>query len=137
MIKTKLRISYTQKYDTHKDKQHSIVEATIGERNGSTYLLFKEVDAGTNTVIDNMIKIKAGEVTVKRTGGIKSELVFNIAKDYKTLYNTPYGEFELDVVTKEIYTKFEEEEVSLKIRYDMHISGQRTSKNIYEIQRIK
>ncbi|MHC1749521.1 MAG: DUF1934 domain-containing protein [Cellulosilyticaceae bacterium] len=133
MKQSKLKIISTQIYDTHEDLEESIVEASTGERNGAYYILFKEIDKESKITTNNTIKIKQDMVTIKRNGGLSTDLSFDINKVFKTIYYTPYHEMEIEVITHTIEKKITNNDIILRLEYTILMQGQKISDNIYMI----
>lgn len=132
----KLKMQTAQAYETHEDQMEEIIEAVVAVKGESTYITFKQEDTNFNTIITTLIKIKKGVVTVKRQGGIKNQMEFNVIKPYETLYATPMGEMSIRIETHEIENRVTEEAVHLKIRYSIFMQGNKTSENLYFIKNL-
>lgn len=132
----KLKILTSQKYESHEDTNEEIVEGVVAQKGESTYITFKQEDQNFGATITILIKIKKGIVTVKRQGGIRSELVFDITSPQETLYNTPMGDMSIQIETHEIENRTSEDNVHLKIRYSIYMQEQKTSENLYFIQKL-
>ena len=132
----KLKLVTTQKYESHDNRDEMILEGVVAERNGSQYIKFDQKDTTYNIIVNNLIKIKDGVVTIKRSGALSSNMVFDLAKPYATNYETEYGQLDLIVTTHEIKSHFDED-VSLVIKYEMMMQGRKISDNIYSIESIK
>lgn len=132
----KLKILTSQKYESHEDTSEEIVEGIVAQKGESTYITFKQEDENFGAIITTLIKIKKGIVTVKRQGGIRSELVFDITSPQETLYNTPMGDMSIQIEAHEIENRTSEDNVHLKIRYSIYMQEQKTSENLYFIQKL-
>lgn len=132
----KLKMQTAQKYETHEDTMEEIIDATVATRGESAYITFKQQDTNFNTTITTLIKIKKGIVTVRRQGGIQSQMEFNILKPHETPYSTPMGDMTIKIETHEIESHIEGDKVRLKIRYTIYMQGKKTSENLYFIQNL-
>lgn len=132
----KLKMQTAQTYETHEDQMEEIIEAVVAVKGESTYITFKQEDTNFNTTITTLIKIKKGFVTVKRQGGIKNQMEFNVMSPYETLYATPMGEMSIRIETHEIESRVTEEQVHLKIRYSIFMQGNKTSENLYFLKNL-
>ena len=137
MHNLKLKLITTQQYEDHDNKDEMFVEGVVAQRNGSTYITFKQFDPNYNVTISNMVKIKNGVVSVKRTGAIESLMLFDIEKPYATHYETPYGNLNIYVTTHEVKSEIMEEDVRLSIKYEIMMQGKKISDNIYYIESVK
>lgn len=134
MTQQTLKIIDTQTYETHQDRNESVVQATVATRGDSTYITFKQHDQTFDTTITTLIKIKKGVVSVQRQGGFKSQLVFDIIRPHETLYHTPMGEMSIRIETHIIESRILDQNVHLKIGYTIFMQGNKTSENMYFIQ---
>lgn len=132
-----LRLITTQKYETHENTDEMLIDAIVAERNGSTYITFKQKLEEHNVEVSNMVKIKDNRIQVKRSGALKSDLTFDIAKSCNTEYETPYGLLDLCVNTQSIESFILQEHVNVKICYEMIMQGKKISDNIYMITSAK
>lgn len=131
-----LKLTTIQQYEDHDNKEEMMIEGVVAERGGSEYITFKQFDPNYNVTIGNMIKIKNGVVTVKRSGAIESTMVFDKEKPYTTQYETPYGQLDIYVTTREIESQILQDSVKLKISYEMMMQGKKISDNIYCIESV-
>lgn len=136
MNQLKLVIRDTQRYETHEDMNEEIVEAVVAIKGESSYITFKQEDKNFNTMITTLIKVKKGVMTVKRTGGIQSEIIFDVLKPHEMMYTTPMGQMHIEFETHELETRIEEDKVTLKVRYSIIMQGAKTSENLYFIQNV-
>ena len=137
MHNLKLKLVTSQQYEEHDNVDEMIIEGVVAERNGSSYITFKQVDPNYNVTINNLVKIKNGIVSIKRSGAIESNMVFDVEKPYATHYETPYGKLNIYVTTHEIESEITEENVKLRIKYEMMMQGKKISDNIYCIESVK
>lgn len=137
MQNLKLKLVTSQQYEEHDNVDEMIIEGIVAERNGSAYITFKQVDPHYNVTINNLVKIKNGIVSIKRSGALESTMVFDVEKPYATHYETPYGKLNIYVTTHEIESEISEKDVNLKIKYEMMMQGKKISDNIYCIERVK
>jgi uncharacterized beta-barrel protein YwiB (DUF1934 family) len=134
MEKITLQIGNKQIYASHEDGYAQEIEATIGERMGSQYILFDQTDEPTGLVTKNMIKIKEGKVEIRRSGALTTTLVFDKNKVFETEYETEYGKMDIKIITKELTAKILQKDVNLEIKYEILMHGKKISDNIYFIR---
>lgn len=134
MEQRQLKLITSQKYETHENTEEAIIDAIVAERNGSKYITFKQVIPDYNVEVSNIVKIKDNKVYVKRSGGLTSNLEFDINKPFITDYETPYGKLDIKIITKAIETFILQEHVNVKISYEMIMQGKKISDNIYLIE---
>ena len=130
----KLQLVTTQKYTTHTNVEEETIEAVIARRNGTSYITFKQIIPDYQVEVSNLIKVKNGVVTIKRSGALTSTMVFDISKEYLTDYETPYGMLDVRVKTEGVESIFLEGHVKLEISYEMTMQGKKVSDNTYCIK---
>ena len=128
-----LRLITTQKYAEHDNTEEMQIEAIVAKRGASTYITFKQPIPDTTLEVSNIVKIKNGVASVKRSGAFTSNLEFDITREYLTDYETPYGQLDLRIITHGVESFVTEETVHLEISYEMHMQGRKVSDNIYTI----
>ena len=130
----KLKLTTIQKYEDHDNKEEMMIEGVVAGRNGSEYITFKQFDPNYNVTISNLVKVKDGVVTIKRSGAIESTMIFDKEKSYSTNYETPYGQLDIYVTTHEIESQLLQGDVKLKVEYEIMMQGKKISDNIYCIE---
>ena len=73
--------------------------------------------------IDSEITVKNDTVTVKRSGALESELVFEEGKSHSSLYKIPPYAFDALVTTKKIRRNLSRGGGTLDLHYTMKIGG--------------
>lgn len=77
------------------------------------YIMYK---TETATV---MIKLEKNTANVKRTGDTKSEMNYVCGKTTQVLYNTPYGNMEMDLFTKSLKYTIDDSGGVINLRYSL------------------
>ncbi len=75
----------------------------------------------------------AGIVTMMRTGGVSTALVFEEGKRHHCVYNTPYMPFEVCVHTLEVKNRIPESGL-LELDYIVEIRGARAERNKFSMR---
>lgn len=102
-------------------------------KNNKHYLLYNEIDEESGAKIQNTIKFNETSAEVMRKGLISGKLVFNKGKNNQSIYSTPYGELLIEVLTKEIKMKQQEDNVNLTIDYELYANNSKVSDSKIEI----
>ena len=79
-------------------------------------------------------EIGAQRVVLRRSGTLKSEMVFEVGKTYTTVYELPFGVLPMEVSTDSIRQKLSERGGLLEIRYRITVGEQMRSKNSFKVQ---
>ena len=77
---------------------------------------------------------KNGRVTLVRTGGVNSQMVFEVGKSHLSLYQTPYGDLSIGVRTGKIRNTLEMTGGELEIQYAIEIDQTMAGYNLFHIQ---
>lgn len=79
-----------------------MTEGKYYEKLGAHYLMYEETEVSGMAGDKTTIKLKEGKVVMHRYGENNSELTFEKGVRYDTLYKTPYGNFEMEVLASEV-----------------------------------
>ena len=97
------------------------------------YLLYEEYENDENTKTSNMIKFNNDIVEITRKGQVDGKLIFQENQKKQSLYSTPRGDLLIEVLTKEIEVSDDDDDVNLKIKYQIHVDGNKVSDNEIDI----
>ena len=86
-----------------------------------------------NTKTSNMIKFNNDIVEITRKGQVDGKLIFQENQKKQSLYSTPMGDLLIEVLTKEIEVSDDDDDVNLKIKYQIHVDGNKVSDNEIDI----
>ncbi len=124
----------------NKDGEQEVVELiTEGkyyQKGESTYLIYKETNLSGIEGCTTSLKVTEDTIHMKRFGSASSEIHFQKGKRFNTHYNTPYGNVEMEVVTKKIENALNKSCASgfLNIEYDISLSGLTEGRNKLNIE---
>lgn len=100
-----------------------IAPAKYFEKNGKHYILYDELVEGFSGVIKNKVKITGdSKLEIIKTGITNSHMVFETGKSNVTYYDTPYGKMHVEVHTRNLEIKVEEELISVDVDYGMDVN---------------
>ena len=106
----------------------TITPAKYYLKNGKHYILYDEVVEGLSGVIKNKIKITDGKVLeIIKTGSTNSHMIFEEGKSNLTIYDTPYGQFHLEMHTSALEILEYEDEISAKVEYGLGMNNQKVA----------
>lgn len=74
-----------------------------------------------------MIKFNNDIVEITRKGQVDGKLIFQENQKKQSLYSTPMGDLLIEVLTKEIEVSDDDDDVNLKIKYQIHVDGNKVS----------
>ena len=79
-------------------------------------------------------EIGTQRVVLRRSGELRSEMVFEVGKTHTTVYEMPFGTLPMEVSTDSIRQKLSERGGLLEIRYRITVGKQVRSKNSVKVQ---
>lgn len=107
-------------------EEEALETITPGEyyfRNGTHFLLYEECVEGFEKTIQNMVKFKSGYLELRKKGLIQVQMIFEEGKKNVTLYQTPFGEFEMGISTTRISMREIENRMEIHVEYALEING--------------
>lgn len=112
-----------------------MTEGSYYEKLGSHYLLYEETEVSGMAGDKTSIKLVDGKVIMHRYGANTSELTFEAGKRYETLYRTPYGDFEMEILASEVNYQIEADgSGEVHLVYALSIKGMGESRTVMHIK---
>lgn len=99
-----------------------VTTGTYYLKNGKHYVLYDEQAEEQVPVTKNTVKFYGGHFEMMKKGGVNSLLLFDDGKKSSSVYNTPFGPLQMDVVTKEMDIFESEDELRVNIKYTLDIN---------------
>ena len=139
MKKIMMKIVGKQASDGDSDQMEFVTEGELAERNGALYLIYEESEISGMPGCKTRLKIKGDYVSMKRLGTktlpAGTEMEFAPGKVFTGPYDTPYGSFEMEVVTNSVENTLTAEGTgSVHIDYKMSLKGLVESHNTLSIE---
>ena len=85
---------------------------------------------GTTTAFE----VRGPQVTLTRTGGVNSQMVFEEGKQHTSLYETPFGELAIDIQTSRLRHSLTERGGLMDLRYSISVDHSVTGRNAFKIR---
>ncbi|MCT4593730.1 MAG: DUF1934 domain-containing protein [Anaeromicrobium sp.] len=120
-----VRIEASQRgVDGEENTMEFITEGKQYMRNGAMYLVYKESEISGMEGSTTTLKLEEDQVKMKRFGSTSSDMIFKLKERYTTKYNTPYGNFKMEIYTKKIEQEIgEDQKAKIYVEYMMSIQG--------------
>lgn len=120
-------ISGVQFADGDSNEIEMITAGDYFQKNGSHYILYDEVEEGSEHIIKNTIKIHPKGLDIIKRGNLNVHMTFE--KDRKSLscYATPFGEMMIGISTDDIVIDESEDSLKVRVNYSLDINYQRVS----------
>ncbi len=139
MKKITMKITGSQSSEGQQDDQMEfITEGELYDKGGALYLIYEESEISGMPGFKTRLKITDGIVKMKRigaAGGTGTEMVFENGRRYESFYHTPYGPFEMEILTNSLVsTMTAEGSGSVSIDYSMSLKGLVDSHNKLTIE---
>ncbi len=139
MNKKKVWLSIKGQQEIDDEKPETIELLTEGEfynKNNSDYILYKETEVSGMEGTTTTIKIDGDQVSIMRLGTTNSHMVFKKGQKKYDHYTTPYGEFVVSILTKNVDIKYDQENQPALVHLDYYINiqGVQGSQNTLEIE---
>ena len=131
-----LRIEGTQK---SMDGEENVIELTtegkMYEKENAVYLVYEETEISGMEGSTTTVKLSKDKISMKRFGSSNSEMVFQRGKRYMASYNTPYGNFDMEVLTMDMdYNINDAKKGNIHIEYHVSLQGLVESNNTLNIR---
>lgn len=129
-----LKITGKQIYDNKEENQMEFVtDGKVYLKNDSVYIIYDESEVSGFSGCKTTLKLKDDSVKMKRIGehSFGTELFFKEGERFKSSYNTPYGEFDIEVLTSLVKNDINLDLLSGKvdIEYQVSLDGVKEGKN--------
>lgn len=109
-------------------------EGTLEHTENGITLFYDESEISGMQGTHTSLSIGSSLVLLKRKGLNRMTLTFEVGKRLKSVYLTPYGEFEMEVLTQSIDQAIDENHKgTIKINYHMVIKGLSKTENRLEV----
>ncbi|MBR3646501.1 MAG: DUF1934 domain-containing protein [Lachnospiraceae bacterium] len=119
-----------QTLESNQDDSMEIV--TVAEyylRNNKHYIMYEDWDDETKTSTKNLIKISDDLIEIQKRGTISTNMTFKCNEVNKSFYQTPFGDFSVEIDTKDIEMSIEEKNIDININYSLAINDQHVADN--------
>lgn len=111
------------------DRMEFVTECTAARQNGNIYIIYDEGSMSDLPDIRTTVRIdSSGGVRMKRAGkdgAANTIMEFEKGRRFSSLYHTPYGPLEMEVLTNRIVCEIDQDRLtgSLFIDYDIALRG--------------
>lgn len=119
------------------DQMEFVTEGKLYERNGALYLIYEESEFSGMPGCKTSLKMTPESIRMKRIGGTSfgMDFVFEKGKRFQSSYKTPYGIFDMEVLTNKIVNNMTPEGTGdIFIDYHVSLSGMTDSRNCLSIE---
>ncbi|MDK2917798.1 MAG: hypothetical protein PWQ37_531 [Candidatus Petromonas sp.] len=112
-----------------------ITEGKYYDKGNSKYLVYQESELSGMEGCTTTLKISDDKIVMKRYGNATSELIFEKGKRYISTYSTPFGNFKIEILTKEIECSIDENiKGNISLSYNISLQGLAEGTNKLDIE---
>ena len=122
------------------DTVEFITEGKVYKKGSSTYIVYEETDMSGVEGVKTTLRIDGENgVRMKRVGNqilMDTVMDFQKGKRFNSIYDTPFGAFEMEVLTNKIINDIEPENCTgnLFIDYEISLKGLSESRSLLNIE---
>ena len=128
-----IKISGLQMVDDTGDNVESMSAGKYYLKKDKHYVLYEDMDDENDEITKNTIKFNSETVEVTRKGLVTGKLVFKKGKNNQSLYSTHFGDLLMEVYTKDKLLEEKEDNIDLKIDYELYANNSKVSDSIINI----
>ena len=111
------------------DKVEVLAQGKHYVKKDKHYILYDEIEDESDFKTSNIIKFNEDVVEIIRKGSMGGKLVFQENTRNQSLYSTPMGDMFIEILTENITVNESEDDVNLKVKYQIYIDGNKISDN--------
>ena len=116
------------------DETELMTEGTMALTDEGIVLSYEESELtgmeGTTTTFE----VKDPRVTLRRSGSVNSQMVFEEGRQHTSLYETPFGELSVDIQTSELKHNLTQRGGVMEIKYSIAVEHTVTGRNCFKIR---
>ena len=119
-----LRIRGRQCYDGQEpDVIELVTEGTMEFCNGAWDISYEETELTGLAGVTTTFRVEPGKVTLRRTGKLRSEMVFQEGIRHESLYQLDFGALLMTVTAKQVYYDIVSDGGSIDLVYSIEIEN--------------
>ncbi len=119
-----LTISSTQRYPGQEPETLELVtEGTLECKNGCWEICYEETELTGLAGVTTCFRLEPGQVTLERTGKLRSTMVFREGIPHESLYQMEFGVLMLTVCAKELSARISETGGTVDMVYSIAIEN--------------
>ena len=107
-----------------------VTEGKLFQRSGNTYVVYEESDFSGMAGCKTTIKVTPQGVHMKRIGEAGTAIEFEKGRRYEGIYETPYGNMELEVLTNSVTKNMSQDGLgTINVDYSLTLKGVLETRN--------
>lgn len=109
-------------FDVEDEAIELSIVGTYYFKNGKHYVFYEEQPDDAGSVIKNTVKFSEDMFEITKKGDVQSCLLFDKNKTTSSMYQTPIGPLQIDVVTETLLLEETEQELHVNVKYSLDIN---------------
>ena len=122
-----IEIKSIQKVGDQEENVDVIARGFHTSENGEHLLEYDEFDNETDDKTENTIRFTENKAEVVRKGNMTGNLTFEKGEKNETIYSTPFGDLNMDIITNDIQIDEKDKQIVLKIAYELYDQNEKVS----------
>lgn len=128
-----IEIKSIQKVGDQEDNVDVIARGFHTAENGEHFIEYEEFDSETDDKTKSSIRFKEGRAEVVRKGNMTGNLTFDVGEKNETTYSTPFGDLNMDIITNNIEIDEGDQQINLKIVYELYAQNEKVSDHTVDV----
>lgn len=120
--------------DADPDETELMTEGTMTLRPDAILLSYQESELTGMEGTTTTFVVEGGRVTLRRSGTVNSQMIFEEGKQHTSLYETPFGELTVDIQTSRLAHNLTERGGVMEIKYSIAVEHTVTGRNCFKIR---
>lgn len=102
-------------------------------RAGKHYVRYEDASLHQEETVPTVLKFSSDGLTLIRRGAVDMQLDFRLGEKTRSVYRTPYGNFDLLVETKKLDIYFKDGQGTVQAEYALHLNDTLQSHNTLNV----
>lgn len=103
------------------------------EKNNKVYITYIDATIDQDKETKTTVKLSENQISILRFGGVNTHMIFEKDKAHITHYETPFGVFEINTLTKEINVDRGDDYMEINVAYNLSINHMSMGVNTFTI----
>ena len=100
----------------------SAAQGRYAARAGKHYVRYEDTSLHDKEAVPTVLKMSRESLTLIRRGAVDMQLEFRLGEKTRSVYRTPYGNFDLLVETQKLDIYFKDGQGTVQAEYDLYLN---------------
>ncbi len=115
------------------DEIEVVTTGQYAEKNNKVYITYIDATLDKDKETRTTVKLGKNQISILRFGGVNTNMIFEMDKAHITHYETPFGVFEINILTKEIEVDKQDDYMEINVAYNLSINHMSMGVNTFTI----